>query len=110
MDIRRSYHPEADRLSTVAMHVLEKYSGTYRTRSALHVQIEVYLEKEYPQDLRWLNREKDMEGLVDLVKNAGGILIVELPPPPEMGGMGAKTVEVKVDKGGKEEKAEEVEK
>jgi hypothetical protein len=70
-----AYHPEADRLATVAMLFLDKYSGTYRTRDALRAQVEIYLDKEYPYDLEWLNREKDLEGLVDFVKNAGGFVI-----------------------------------
>ncbi|KAF3044204.1 hypothetical protein E8E11_007621 [Didymella keratinophila] len=101
MDIRRSYHPEADRLATVAMLFLEKYSGTYRTRDALRAQVEIYLDKEYPHDLKWLNREKDLEYLVDFVKNAGGIVIVELPLLLGRDPWAAKTAEAKMNQGAK---------
>lgn len=115
-----AYLPGADRLATVAILFLEKYSGTYRTCDALRAQIEIYLEKQYPHDLTWLNREKDLEGLVDFVKNAGGIVIgkysgeserdmvdvrersrflraVEFPPLPGRGVWGVKTAEIKAE-------------
>ena len=57
------------------MLFLDKYSGTYRKRDTLRAQVEIYLDKEYPHDLKWLHREKDLEYLVDFIKNAGGIVI-----------------------------------
>lgn len=77
-DSSPAYHSEADRLATVAMLFLDKYSGTYRTRDVLRAQVEIYLDKEYPHDLKWLDCEKDLEYLVDLIKNAGGIVIGKL--------------------------------
>lgn len=70
-----AYHSEADRLATVAILFLEKYSGTYRTRTVLETQIEKYLDKEYPHDLRWLDREKDVELLIEFVSRAGGVVV-----------------------------------
>lgn len=74
-DSSPAYHSEADRLATVAMLFLDKYSGMYRTRDVLRAQVEIYLDKEYPHDLKWLDREKDLDHLVDFIKNAGGIVI-----------------------------------
>jgi hypothetical protein len=57
------------------MLFLDKYSGTYRMRGGLRAKIENYLDHEYENDLKWLNREKDMELLVDLVAGAGGVVV-----------------------------------
>lgn len=70
-----AYHPEADRLMTVTMLFLDKYSGTYRTRGGLRAKIEAYLDNEYDSDLKWLNREKDMDLLVDLAAKSGGVVV-----------------------------------
>jgi hypothetical protein len=61
------------------MLFLDKYSGTYHTRDALRARVGMYLDKEYPHDLKWLNCEMDLEYLVDFIKNAGGIVIGRYP-------------------------------
>lgn len=57
------------------MRFLDRYSGTYRTRGGLRAKIENYLDNEYEYDLKWFNREKDVQLLVDLVAQAGGVVI-----------------------------------
>ena len=60
---------------TVTMLFLDEYSGTYRSREALRVRLDAFLDKEYNADLTWLDREKDMHVLMDLVVRSGGVSV-----------------------------------
>lgn len=68
-------HPDHDRLMTILVRFLSKYSGTYLSREVLRTRFYFYLDNEYLDDLGWFNRRKDMEHLIDLLITTGGISV-----------------------------------
>ena len=76
LDLTPSEPPaDSDLLMTVTVSFLQKHSGTYRSRQVLRNRLNYYLDNEYRNDLGWLDRERDMDVLLDLVITTGGVSV-----------------------------------
>ena len=62
---------------TPTLKFLKKHRGTYSSRILLRLEVVDFLLTQTREDLRWFDREKDMDHLLDMIVMTGGVSVGE---------------------------------
>ena len=62
---------------TTTLKFLKTHRGTYSSRILLRLEVVDFLLTQTREDLRWFDREKDMDHLLDMIVMTGGVSVGE---------------------------------
>jgi hypothetical protein len=74
-----SQAPNQNHFMTIAWRFLKKNRGTYSSRKVLRLEVVDFLLTQPCEDLRWFDRKKDMDHLLDMIVMTGGISVETVP-------------------------------